>query len=91
MDGEVIQHLPILRENVGPLVRGRVQIDCSTMTTTCRAILLPVLGSGRTLRGYSTGASAIGTPVDVGGVPVDPEPPGPRHALFYDAGKVASR
>ena len=55
LDGELIQHLPILRENWVLSFRGRVQTTLDD-DDIVPYFLLPRSGSGRTLRGYSTGA-----------------------------------
>ncbi len=91
LDGEVIQHLPILRENWVLSFRGRVQ---STLDDDDNVpyYLLPSLGSGSTLRGYSTGRfrnrHALLTSAEFRWIPsrlaLD-------MAIFYDAGKVAAR
>ena len=91
LDGEVIQHLPILRENWVLSFRGRVQstLDDDDIVPY---YLLPSLGSGRTLRGYSTGRfrnrHALLTSGEFRWIPsrlaLD-------MALFYDAGKVSAR
>ena len=88
LEGEVIQHLPILRENWVISVRGRVQTTLDDADTV-PYFLLPSLGSGRTLRAYSTGRfrdrHSILTSAEFRWIPsrlaLD-------MALFYDAGKV---
>ena len=91
VDGEIIQHLPILRETWVLSFRGRVQsmLDDDDHVPY---FLLPYLGSGSTLRGYPTGRfrdrQALLTSAEFRWIPsrlaLD-------MALFYDAGKVASR
>ncbi len=91
VDGEVIQHLPILRETWVISVRGRMQ---STLDDddVVPYFLLPYVGSGSTLRGYPTGRfrdrHALLTSAEFRWVPsrlaLD-------MAIFFDAGKVASR
>ncbi|HET7219508.1 MAG TPA: hypothetical protein VFJ02_15735 [Vicinamibacterales bacterium] len=91
LDGELIQHLPILRETWVLSFRGRVQsvLDDDDVVPH---YLLPYLGSGRTLRGYPTGRfrdrHALLTSAEFRWIPsrlaLD-------MALFYDAGKVANR
>jgi len=91
MDGEVIQHLPILRETWVLSFRGRVQSVLDD-DDNVPYYLLPFLGSGRTLRGYSTGRfrdrHSLLTSAEFRWIPsrlaLDV-------ALFYDAGKVARR
>ena len=91
LDGEIIQHLPILRENWVISLRGRVQttLDDDDMVPY---FLLPQLGSGRTLRGYSTGRfrdrHSLLTSAEFRWIP---NRLGLDMALFYDAGKVATR
>jgi outer membrane protein assembly factor BamA len=91
IDGELIQHLPLLRENWVISLRGRVQttLDDADLVPF---FLLPQLGSGTTLRGYETGRfrdrHSILTSAEFRWIPsrlaLD-------MALFYDAGKVTSR
>lgn len=91
VDGEVIQHLPILRENWVISLRGRVQTTLDD-DDVVPYFLLPSLGSGRTLRGYSTGRfrdrHSLLTSAELRWIPnrlaLD-------MAFFYDAGKVTSR
>jgi hypothetical protein len=91
VDGELIQHLPILRENWVISLRGRVQ---STLNDddVVPYFLLPQLGSGRTLRAYSTGRfrdrHSILTSVELRWIP---NRTGLDMAIFYDAGKVTPR
>jgi outer membrane protein assembly factor BamA len=89
LDGEIIQHLPLLRENWVISVRGRVQTTLND-DDLVPYFLLPQLGSGRTLRGYETGRfrdrHSLLTSAEFRWIPsrlaLD-------MALFYDAGKVA--
>ena len=91
LDGEIIQHLPLLRETWVISLRGRVQTVAND-DDSVPYFLLPQLGSGRTLRGYRTGRfrdrHSILTSAEFRWVPsrlaLD-------MALFYDAGKVTSR
>ena len=91
VDGELIQHLPILRENWVISLRGRVQTTLDE-DDNVPYFLLPQLGSGRTLRGYETGRfrdfHSILTSAEFRWIPsrlaLD-------MALFYDAGKVTRR
>jgi outer membrane protein assembly factor BamA len=91
MDGEIIQHLPILRENWVISLRGRVQsvLDDDDLVPY---FLLPQLGSGRTLRGYETGRfrdrHSLLTSAEFRFIP---NRTGLDIALFYDAGKVTAR
>ena len=89
--GELIQHLPILRENWVLSFRGRVETVVDD-NDNVPFYLLPMLGSGRTLRGYETGRfrdrHSILTSAEfrwiVNRLALD-------MALFYDAGKVTNR
>ena len=91
LTGEVVQHLPILRETWVISVRGRVQttLDAGDVVPY---FLLPQLGSGQTLRAYSTGRlrdrHSLLTSGEFRWIPsrlaLD-------LALFYDAGKVTNR
>ena len=91
LDGEIIQHLPLLRENWVISVRGRVQTVLDD-DDNVPYFLLPQLGSGRTLRGYQTGRfrdrHSILTSAEFRWIPsrlaLD-------MAVFYDAGKVTRR
>ena len=88
LEGHLIQHIPILRENWVISVRGRVQTTLDD-DDVVPYFLLPSLGSGRTLRAYSTGRfrdrHSILTTAEFRWIPsrlaLD-------MALFYDAGKV---
>jgi hypothetical protein len=88
LDGEIIQHLPFVRENWVISVRGRVQTTLDE-NDLVPYFLLPQLGSGRTLRGYETGRfrdrHSILTSAEFRWIPsrlaLD-------MAVFYDAGKV---
>jgi hypothetical protein len=91
LDGEIIQHLPILRETWVLSFRGRVQTVLDD-DDNVPYYLLPSLGSGSTLRGYSTARfrdrHALLTSAEFRWIPsrlaLD-------MALFYDAGKVSRR
>lgn len=91
VDGEIIQHLPILRENWVISLRGRVQsiLDDDDVVPY---FMLPQLGSGRTLRAYETGRfrdrHSLLTSVEFRWIP---NRTGLDMAVFYDAGKVTSR
>ena len=88
LDGELIQHLPLLYNNWVISLRGRVQtvLDGDDVVPH---FLLPQLGSGRTIRGYSSGRfhdrHSILTSAELRWIPnrlaLD-------MAIFYDAGKV---
>jgi hypothetical protein len=91
VDGELIQHIPLVRENWVISLRGRVQtiLDDDDVVPY---FLLPELGSGRTLRAYSTGRfrdrHSLLTSAELRWIP---NRTGLDMAIFYDAGKVASR
>jgi hemolysin activation/secretion protein len=91
VDGEIIQHIPILRQNWVISLRGRVQ---STLNDDDLVpyFLLPSLGSGRTLRAYQTGRfrdrHSLLTTAELRWIP---NRLGLDMALFYDAGKVTAR
>ena len=53
LDAEIVQHVPILRENWVLSLRGRLQTTLGD-TDVVPYFLLPSLGSGSTLRGYSS-------------------------------------
>ncbi len=91
LDGEIVQHIPILRENWVLSLHGRVEsvIDDGDQVPY---FLLPALGSGSTLRGYSSWRFRDRHAVLFAGewrwianrLALD-------MALFYDAGMVAPR
>jgi hypothetical protein len=88
VDGELIQHIPILRETWVVSLRGRVQTTLGD-DDVVPFFLLPQLGSGKTLRGYQTGRirdrHSLLTSAEFRWIPsrlaLD-------MAIFYDAGKV---
>jgi hypothetical protein len=91
LDGELIQHLPLLRETWVLSLRGRVQTTLDD-DDQVPYFLLPQLGSGSTLRAYQTGRfrdrhSMLGT-AEFRWIPsrlaLD-------MAVFYDVGKVTAR
>ena len=90
VNGEIIQHVPILRAAWVISLHGRVQSVLGD-DSVVPYYLLPYLGSGRTLRAYPTGRfrdrNALLTTVELRWIPsalaLD-------MALFYDAGKVAN-
>jgi hypothetical protein len=53
LDGEVVQHIPILRENWVVSLRARIETTLDDQDVV-PYFLLPALGSGSTLRGYSS-------------------------------------
>jgi hypothetical protein len=91
IDTEIVQHIPILRENWVISLRGLLQTTPSD-DDLVPYFLLPSLGSGSTLRGYSSwrfrDRHAVLTSAEFRWIPsrlaLD-------LALFYDAGRVASR
>jgi outer membrane protein assembly factor BamA len=91
IDTEIVQHIPILRENWVISLRGLLQTTPSD-DDLVPYFLLPSLGSGSTLRGYSSwrfrDRHAVLTSAEFRWIPS-------RLALdlafFYDAGRVASR
>ncbi len=90
VDAEVVQHVPLLRETWVISLRGRMQ---STIGGSDQVpyFLLPALGSGSTLRGYSTGRFR-----DRNALLLQAEwrwmvnRTGMDMALFYDMGKVSA-
>lgn len=91
LDGELIQHIPILRETWVISLRGRAQTTVND-DDVVPYFLLPQLGSGRTLRGYETGRfrdrHSILTSAEFRWIP---NRVGLDMAIFYDAGKVTAR
>lgn len=91
IDGEVVQHIPILRENWVLSLRGQVQTTVGD-NDLVPYFLLPALGSGSTLRAYSSWRfrdrhSELFS-VEWRWIP---NRFGLDMAFFYDAGKVTSR
>lgn len=90
LHAELVQHVPILRETWVISLRGRLETTIDGAEAT-PYFLLPALGSGRTLRGYSTGRfrdrHAVLTSAEFRWIPnrlaFD-------MALFYDTGTVAA-
>jgi hypothetical protein len=88
LDGELIQHVPLLYNNWVISLRGRVQTVLND-DDVVPYFLLPQLGSSRTIRGYSSGRfrdrHSILTSAELRWIPnrlaLD-------MAIFYDAGKV---
>jgi outer membrane protein assembly factor BamA len=90
LDAEVIQHFPLLRETWVLAVRGRVQTTLND-SNLVPYFLLPVLGSGSTLRGYATDRFR-----DLNSLLINAEfrwiPTSFLDmAFFYDAGKVTNQ
>ena len=91
LDGDLIQHVPLLRETWVLSMRGSVQTTLND-NDLVPYFLLPSLGSGRTLRAFATDRfrdrhSMLMT-AEFRWIP---NPFGLDMALFYDAGKVTSR
>jgi len=91
LDGDLIQHVPLLRETWVLSMRGRVQTTLND-NDLIPYFLLPALGSGSTLRAFASDRfrdrhSLLMT----GEFRWIPNPFGFDMALFYDAGKVTSR
>jgi hypothetical protein len=91
LEGELIQHLPLLRETWVISLRGRVQTILDDDDVVPH-YLLPYLGSGSTLRAYSTGRfrdrHSMLTSAEFRWIP---NRMAFDMAIFYDAGKVTSR
>jgi hypothetical protein len=91
LDGEIVQHLPILRENWVISLHGEVQ---TTLDDEDRVpfFLLPSLGSGSTLRSYPSWRFRDRHSILLQGeFRWIPNRLGMDMAIFYDAGKVTSR
>jgi hypothetical protein len=90
LDGEVIQHVPLLRETWVLAARGRVETTLND-NDVIPYFLLPSLGSGSTLRAYSSyrfrDRHSMLMTAEFRWIPAL----GLDMALFYDAGKVTSR
>lgn len=90
IDVEVVQHIPLIREKYVISLRGRVETVLDDGTVPF--FLLPSLGSGSTLRGYSSWRFR-----DLHSLLLQaewrwvPNRHGLDMALFYDAGKVVDR
>ena len=89
VDGEIVQHVPILRENWVISLHGLVQTTLDD-DDVVPYFLLPSVGSGSTLRAYPSGRfrdrhSLLLT----GELRWTPSRQGVDMAVFYDMGKVA--
>jgi hypothetical protein len=88
--GEVIQHVPLLRETWVLAARGRVETTLND-NDTVPYFMLPFLGSGSTLRAFSSyrfrDRHSMLMNAEFRWMPAA----GLDMALFYDAGKVASQ
>ena len=88
---ELVQHLPILRENWVISLRGRAE-SIVRKSDVVPFFLMPTLGGGDTLRGYTTGRFRDRhTMLLTGEFRWVPNRLGLDMALFYDTGKVAPR
>jgi Omp85 superfamily domain len=91
VDGEVVQHLPILRENWVISLHGLVQTTLDD-DDVVPYFLLPSLGSGSTLRAYPSWRFRDRHSLLLSGeFRWIPNRRGLDMALFYDMGKVTSR
>jgi hypothetical protein len=91
LDGDLVQHVPLLRETWVVSMRGRVQTTLND-NDLVPYFLLPALGSGRTLRAFDNDRfrdrHSLLMSAEFRWIP---NPFGLDMALFYDAGKVTSR
>lgn len=91
LDGDLVQHIPILRENWVISLRGRVQTTLND-DDIVPFFLLPSLGGSRTLRGYRSfrfrDRHSLLLSAEWRWIP---NRLGLDMALFYDAGKVTPR
>ena len=91
LDSEIVQHIPVLRENWVFSLRGRLQTTLSD-DDQVPYFLLPSLGSGSTLRGYSSWRFRDRHSMLVSGEwRWIPSRLALDMALFYDTGMVAPR
>jgi hypothetical protein len=91
VDAEIVQHVPILRENWVISLHGRLQstLDDEDIVPY---FLLPALGSGSTLRGYTSWRFRDRQSLLLSGEwRWIPNRLGLDMAIFYDTGKVTSR
>jgi hypothetical protein len=90
LEADVVQHIPLLRETFVLSLHGRVQTTLGDDTVPF--FLLPALGSGSTLRGYSSWRFRDRHSLLLQGeYRWIPNRLGLDMAIFYDAGKVVSR
>jgi hypothetical protein len=90
VDAEVVQHIPILRENWVLSLRGEVRTTLDDGVVPY--YMLPSLGSGSTLRAYSSWRFRDRhSELFSAEFRWIPNRMGLDMAIFYDAGKVASR
>jgi hypothetical protein len=91
VDGEIVQHIPILRENWVISLHGLVQTTLDDEDVV-PYFLLPSLGSGSTLRAYPSWRFRDRHSLLLSGeFRWIPNRLGLDMAIFYDAGKVTSR
>jgi hypothetical protein len=91
IDGEAVQHIPVLRENWVISLHGLVQTTLDD-DDAVPYFLLPSLGSGSTLRAYPSWRYRDRHSLLLSGeVRWIPNRLGVDMALFYDMGKVAPR
>ena len=91
MDAEVVQHIPILRENWVISLHGRLQTTLDDADTV-PFFLMPSLGSGSTLRGFSGWRFRDRHSLLMSGeFRWIPSRLALDMALFYDTGKVTPR
>ena len=91
LDAQIVQHLPILRENWVVSLRGQLQTTLDDADQV-PYFLLPSLGSGSTLRAYSSWRFRDRHSLLLSGEwRWIPNRLGVDMALFYDAGMVANR
>ena len=91
LDGEAVQHLPLLRENWVVSLRGAVATTLDD-DDVAPYFLLPYVGSGSTLRAYSSRRFRDRHSLILSGeFRWIPSRIGLDMALFYDAGTVASQ
>jgi len=91
IDGEIVQHVPILRENWVLSMHGLVQTVLGDEDTV-PYFMLPSLGSGSTLRGYPSWRFRDRHSLLLSGeFRWIPSRRGLDMAVFYDAGKVVPR
>ena len=91
LDGEVVQHIPLLRENWVISLHGLVQTTLND-DDAVPYFLMPALGSSHNLRGYGSWRFRDRHSILTSGeFRFIPSRLALDLAVFYDAGKVASR
>jgi len=91
LDAEIVQHIPVMRENWVFSMRGRLETTLDD-TDLVPYFLLPSLGSGSTLRGYSSWRFRDRHAMLLSGEwRWIPNRMALDMALFYDTGMVAPR